>query len=620
MSLTDRDDQSHNGAAASALGGTSRPGAGPQSTARGFGGERQNSVLSANGRLTRRFARSTAGESVLRFKDTLTAIFQNKMGDDLGGYKLLVLDNQSFQTAFSAIIVARMIEHEGQRIVAMTRLLVETTGPSLPPEIVQIGGQSAEIQRVTGDADNNIFVDKCAEVLTRTYGSGIVIKDAGANVLPNELDPNDESRMHSVAYFATAAVETTLDIAVGFQEDAFRISWIGQNDNLSAKLDYHPMPVETATGLPIRSDIAIVLNAAVNNQGDVLSQASLGLARVDGFVDLVFSPPPPQAIGAQPDTRHYYAQYVITRATGLLDAISLETQLLPVITAMLLNNQLAWANVFKPRIEKGINIRDIGAIGLELPFLMGKDKGTRVPTTSTSFGADDFYKLITTAIHPNLIFSMDVEECAEMSFANLIFIAAANGNPKANAALYDAMNTLTDGHFEQQYPRGNPIVVDDNNRIHLGYYIDEKGNQRDLRDVDYLALLNLQGDHGLQAVYDWSSTFYNLNEPEPLRLDRRWKLINAVNQTSVLKGYARRVSFVPAAMAALDTAAKLAGLAIRPSNLVPGGVGVQQRGFAGAASLALGNGVGGVFSFASTGNQWNRTPGAAARWGRSTGF
>lgn len=568
----------------------------------------------------RMFSRNNAGEAVSQFSNTLRKVILAQLGTERAAQvRQQILDRTVEGTQLSSIIIS----YRGEaNTVHHFYLLVERSNETLPAQPYQFGSTSIEIQLTACDVDNIQYMEKVSALVLKEWGSTLEkpLRDirTGSMVLPIELDPNDEEAIRLVAYHAFAAIEDSV-LRTENNYVPFSIAHnIDRNDVLSAKMDFHPMPVKNSVGLPLRSDIAVQLVASTNNNQDVLQSNSRILTSVNGYVDMMYMPPQPVVYGQPPSYRRYNPRFVITQATPMTDAVSYERQLLAILSTFQLNHDLLWAATFKPRFGDAVssNMRDIGALGLEIPELSGdggNGKGKRLNVLQEGFNLPGF---IQDVMFPNLVYSMDIEESGEMSWLDLIFAAAATGDAGAHAALFEAMNALTSGRFASNYDPTHPIVVDSGSRIHLGYYQDEDGNLKDIRNIDYLYVLNHSGEQSLNAIWDWASSFENRNENEIIRLDRRLRLIHMICPSARVKGYARRVDFVGAALLAFDKSAKEAGLTIR-GNMSSGMITQRNRGYDNIAAITTGQGLGSIYSYggANFGNT-ARMNDPATRWRR----
>lgn len=591
----------------------------PQSGGQQAPPRRRGSLMDINSMMSRPMSRQSTGEVVLRYQQVLKELMEaNLKGSAAQEFELLVLDNNVANVGpLSSLLVCYHEQHNGRHYVAVYTLLVEGSAERLEPKTINMGNRSIAIDTVAGDVFNGHLWGKIAEHVQQTRGRQMEVLDAGAMVLPRELSHEDDMHMRMVLFNASQACFTVMERLVGGGEEPFTVELVNTSaEQLSARLSYsaggdeESGQAETATGLPVRSDVRITLTGSLQQQYAEGFAQTRPLATVDGYVDLVYSPPQPAAPGQMPQTQHYYPRMVMTKMDTAVDAITMELQLLALAQSTLLSRQMAWAGCFRPRPNvKGLDIHDIGAVGYEIPLTGDTNaKREKVDTKSASFGINELYQLITMSVHDVLLYSMDIEEVGELSWIHQAFIAAANGDPEAESIILEAANTLTSGKFAMTYQpqQGERIAYDDQNRIHLGYYKGENGELRDIRDVDYLALLNVSGKDNPEAVIRWGETFDNRDIPLEIRLADRAELIRGMLGDNVkFKGYARRITFNPNFLISLNAACAAAGLVIRPNNLIHEFQGGTMRGNMNAGQYGVsGQAVSGLFNYSTGyGNQ-----------------
>lgn len=573
------------------------------------------SVLEIDRRLVRPMSRNTAGEAVMRAHSILEDILKKDFDQAaVKDYRLIVLDGPSNLLALSGVLVVFLHQDAGNAHAAVHTLLVEAAGGRLSNKVVNIGGNNVEITTVAGDVYDATMWSRIEQKIQETAGRNIQVHDAGASVLPSELSVEDRDRLRGVLYNAGEATFSVMDNALGGVQQPFNVSWVDNRDQLSARLDFSPLPAESTTGLPIREDFQISLQGVNTGNPQAQVEQVRDLTRVGGFVDLVYAgaPQQQQQFGFQQpqqlDTRTYYPRLVVTSLASEVNAITMELQLLGLSTSTLMTRNNSWAGVFRKdfsraNIEEGRDLRDIGAVGYEVN-LTGNPEAPRdrINTKVQSFGDQQLYQLLGATVHQQLIYSMDVEEAGTLSWINLAFIAAAEGKKQAIDMIVQAADELTLGNFTKLFPVGSPIAIDDQNRIHQGYYTDKNGQRRDLRDVDYLAMLNVLGKTDMQKVIEWSDTFDRKDIPLPIRLERRLRLLQGVLGDSLrIKGFARRITFTPEFIGALQQAVSNAGLIIRPDNVANIFNGVGTRGGAEVGQYAVGGLQSNLFNYSTPG-------------------
>jgi hypothetical protein len=573
---------------------------------------RASGVGSLSQRLRPMMNRSSAGEVVTKYMNALKEIINDDPTLNQTDIRLLLLDNAVRHTGLSAIVIT-VADGEGPNaVVAAHALIIEGSAGKLNDQPYVI-----TIKTVSGDVFNNAFYDQIANVVNDSYGQNVKIADGNGQVVYSEVESTDKAHLRTILYYATQALMTALDNASNTQNETFSVSWISRTDQPTVRIDHHPLEVESATGLPVRADISIMLSSVIKNAGDPLHTPTQELARTDGYIDLNYTPPQPPAWGQAPDTRHYTPRFIMTRLVPMTDAITLELFLLAITNSAVLAQNMAWAPTFMPRYGTGPNTRDIGAIGLEMPMLTASGKPEKILTQPTSFTPDDLYMLITKAIRPELVFSLDVEECGEMSFMHLAIAAAAQGNQDALNLIVSAANNLTDGNFSRYWQPG-PIARDSLNRIHLGYYLDQNSVRKDIRDIDLLAMYNLVGEQDLPLCIRFANTYDQTSVPMEVRLEERYKILSSVaGETMRIKGMAQRIDFMPSFITALVESTQAAGLVIAPHNIKTLTSGAMARGNAGLAGMGFAGNTGNLFNHMQQNNGGVRgMAGIQGRWGR----
>lgn len=557
-------------------------------------------ILDINSRFKRPIGRAVASAQVTQFKQAIEKVLDNTLtGDARNEFQIHLMDASTSLIALPTLLMTLTHEHEGQLYVGVYQLPLEAGGAKIQSTYVNMGNQPIEIERTAGDTVNDELWDKTTLFLRDTFGPQANYVFCGAMVIYSEIDPEDDLQIQQIVYAATQAMWTKMENDVLGADAFINVGMVG-NAVVSAAVDYNPADVFSANGLPVRSNLSIsqrVTQANANNQS--LHEQQLELTRLDAYVDLIYVKPPVAQWGQAPITQHYFPRVVITKLDSQVDAVNLELQLWALSSGMLAGRQMAWSGVFLPRYNvSGPDLRDIGAIGFEVNLTGNPDAlPERIPTKSESFGRRELLNLIGSAIHDQVVYSLDVEEVGPLSWLTQTFIAAANGDADAYAAIVQAANNLTNNQFGTIW-NGGAIAVDDNNRIHLGYYFDTNGQKKDLRDIDYLAMLNLLGDKDMQNFHEWVSTFEESSVPLELRLEKRSKLLKALIPEARIKGFARRVTFTADFIAALEAAIQQAGLVVRPTNVQPLEGQTAQRGQFNAAQFAVNSNVGaGLFTF-----------------------
>lgn len=557
----------------------------------------------------------------------------NQILPDAQPYRLIMADRNRLNKKVDALIIALPVQYEGATHVAIHTLLLEDANDVYEANQWQIGGKQYRYSTVVGDVYDAPFWGQIVEIVREQSALNIIPYDASHQTLPAEMNITDKDAIHKIAFFvAEALTRTALAQILKTSADVFSLTDLGDSVNTTAAIDFRTVQDQTAAGLPLISEFAVKLRYSDNPQGgsapnnaakafDLGNQIPLGGA--EGFIDLSYSQPPVAQYGQQQMTQQYYAKAILTRLDTDQDVITPELQGLALLGATLIGRNMNWARTWSPQF-RGLSsdLNDLGAIGYEIAGADGHAMG-RLDTASSSFDDAALAKLVMAFIHPQPLISIDVEESGELTWLNRTLLDAAAGAPDANQALVQMFSNLTGGIFGQIW-QGGEIIVDDMNRIHLGYYNadDSHNTRRDIRDLRYLPVLNRYAEQDPSMIEKWQATYDDVNVDAEVRLAEREDLIRKILGPTVrITGYARRLTFRPEFLdAALDAAAQ-AGLRIRPENTLINFGHTAVRGRANMADLAFG-GQGGrqVFtqgSGANGGRNLARTfTGRGQGWGR----
>lgn len=539
-------------------------------------------------------------------------------------YKLISIDGKRWGINVSAMVIVGTHTNGGVTAYAAHTMLVEASVGALNPYSTNYGGIQIEIQTVVGD----LFTSDLWDVVKQAVVAELQCTEvhfAGYSVLPVELNPEDHVHMQACISDAFEAVYGTLGKLVG-GIPIFQLSMLPKSDRLQARIDCTLTQEQTSAGLPVRSDITVTLSGVQNQQQfpnggqpqnwNPANIAGAEFTRICAYVEAMYAPPMiagtgmamlPQMMAM--DTRYFDPRVVITQIESRVGRQSLEFILLAVHQATLLSRNMSWATPFRPRVARagGSRTRDIGALGLDIPALVKSEvpgQGDIIDTQSNNFGDNEFYTLLTSAFRTDPIYAIDIEEAGQSSWLLSVFKAAADPqNTEAYQEIVKAADNLTNNKFSQIFTSlgAGGIINNDNNRIHMGYYTNSETNKlHDIRDLDYLCLLNLVGktDHGYAKQFE--ATYTDLNVPSEIRLQERYKIMqNVLRETMKLKGYASRFTFYPNFLKALGLAIQYEGFNINPVNLAVTYGANQNRGFHSMTQFAFGQAnMGNAFSFA----------------------
>jgi hypothetical protein len=571
--------------------------------------------------------RNPASEVLVKLEKALEEVY--KSANPTFEVKLIPLDmNNNPAIARSAIIVAMFDKNATTLGVSYHTLILDGSGEPFPPKYEQINGQNVEIMRLTCEVWDDKFREVAADAVARTF-SGAKLIDSEATVVPRSFDVTDEQLVYVLASNSLFADNHELNRQRPEFAD-LNLAGAARDSNLTTRVTFNHDQLTDAVGEPVRTDVFIelVATAMQTGQGANNDARATKVSEVGGFLDLLWDPvAPPQNQFAnwgnqQPQSSQLYVPHFIMTHLETLELMTVPAQLFALVQALTLRDGNAWARGFAPRAyTQGIDMQDIGAIGIEAnPQQNPNGIGERLDTKSDSFTAQGtLSKLLQAYVQPSLLLSIDVPECGPSTWSNSVFAAAAEGSPKANQFIIDAAQTLTNGHFLKHYSAGSGRVAYDNsNRIHNGWYVDQQGRKRDLRDIGYLAVANMVGEKDPSIITRWSDTFVNLQIAPAQRLATRKGIIQGLVGDATFTGFSRRATLAGDFMEALAKGCIDAGLTLRAQYPFGDVAGTERASANFAHGLAMAPGATGLFTAGfGSGNQagagWRA--GFGGRWG-----
>lgn len=514
--------------------------------------------------------RTPASEALSKLMKALTTVYEEAADKSFEITPIPIDYNSTVSLNISALVICLRDKSALDIGVAYHTLIIEASIDPVAPKYELVNSVNVEIIRVAGDAYDVTMNEFIVDAVRKQFPQSTLLP-VGHCVVPRTFNVADPMAVYNLAANALAACSQELQV----NDKAFvdlNLSQASKDSNLTVRTTFGNPQITNAVGQPVRSDIQIEFAAApTTNQNNQAVERTSVISRVSGFMDLVWDPvqAPTNFYYApqQQSFQRYVARFVMTMMESH-DLLTIPAQLLGLLPALNLRENNAWIQAFKQHnYSQDIDIHDIGAVGIEANFEGNPNGiGKRIDTRSDSFQNEHLYKLVASTIRQGMLLSLDIPESGPESWYNEVFVAAADGNQVARNMIIAAANQLTNGHFNKYFNNNDAICIHEENRIHLGTYVDANGVIKDLRDVDYLAVLNLVGEKDPQIVRDWSDSFIKTGYPLPMRLSGRKRTITSLFNEVKITGFARRVTFENNFMDALARAAIDAGLNIRSTT------------------------------------------------------
>lgn len=511
-------------------------------------------------------------------------------------FSFLALDGEKEGLLISALVVAATLKNSGsEKFVAYHTLLLAQTARGVSAVEAQWGnGIKFERLVVPADAYDATLRGRVVEVVRGKF-PGYTLIDAESNAVPADLDLRSEEAVRNVIANATTAASVMLATMVA--DDSWTITPELAQQTFQNEIKASWGHFVDLNGQPVRGDVVLEMSMLTgkqqqNQSGEFqynTSQAKTLITQILGYIDLVSTPSMASnqfGFGAQgnmatnaDDLKIYTPRLVITNIDAPDDVCELPVILQGLGTLQSLYNENRWIGCLiqqhkngAQHTEGGMNIRDLSAIGLEVPQqmpvgYMGGDlpKAGRLPLSSANVNEAMLAAAITTYFHMEpLLFSMDVPESGPSSWITSVFAAAARGDAQAIQDLFDAADLLTHGKFTPIYKANNggtmkAPVFNDNMYVNNGFYF-AAGGKRDIRDGDYLAVLNATGDSELETINDWSNLQANSEVDPMFRLTETRRIQQGLFESMTITGRSVRVTFNPTFIYSIAAAVAEAGV------------------------------------------------------------
>lgn len=508
-------------------------------------------------------------EALMKLTENLTATYKSL--DSVQGLDIRVvpIDRNKVTSLYYSSIAVCVSNGDGP--VTYHLVLIEDSNEPLQPRVETHGGRQIQIDRLASDVYDNDYQRIANGVLQAAFG-GKELRPCSGQIVFKGFTLEDKTALRNLAINAlkpplmdvvsSAPDFVEMDLTKYLRDAKLSVNIDFNNTTTSTKTDYAEMPVRS----PVSLKLIGTSNQRANSAQINAAEQTTVVSELGGYVDVVWAPNEVAVnpyLPVQQQVQKFAARFVMTNLENRL-LMTIPSQLLALATSLSLRDSNNWFPAFMPKSTSGkeVDITDVGALNIEANVENAKAQyGTRMNTKAATFTQQSLGAFLSMAVRPGLIYSLDVSMCGADTWYNEVFMAAAAGNASAQKAIIDAANTLTGGHFGRHWNAADSAVFVNDDIIQLGFYINKDGQKRDIREIDYLAVLNLVGEKNPASGADWSQTYLNLNYPLVQRLDARRKMITELVRGDVrFTGYARRVTFTNVFLDTLITACRAAGL------------------------------------------------------------
>jgi len=502
---------------------------------------RAGSLKDLNRLLGSPIARNSGGESlthaITSFKEWLTPD-KNVGGNgivDLSKLAVLGLEASEYNVQASAVIFAYPHEVDGKlNVYTFVAALAGSVDGELPVRNYEINRRQYPVPGVVGDFVTDGYLKTAADIVTKHFSDqrrAVNVVDAGWRTIDEKVDFSikDNAQVRAIAFYAVASLNAMVSADV---DDTlfFDLDWLTKGENLDISVDISGREVQTADGLPRRSDLVVNISGSIQvEDGSIRNK----LTTIGGNIQLVYSPDEEEegrgfrSRRERENTQVYTPMYVINNLDTGANAITPELLLLGLAGASVISRRANWAQVLLPNdVKRGeVDYRDTGALGLLGPLREYAPQANRA-NLDTDEWAEYFFGLV----REDLAWGIEVEEGGDTSWITSLLWAAASGDRDAEDRIWDYADRLTLNNFS---PRARELGVQkfvtlSGARYLTGTYVDEHGETRDLRDFDMLRWLVQTGNEDPNIAIDWQETFDNVDLDWEIRVSEQVRMLQSV--------------------------------------------------------------------------------------------
>lgn len=401
----------------------------------------------------------------------------------------------------------------------------------------------------------------------------IDVELAGQIITAPGMDIGDIDEVRRIVYRAVEACESLLvDLGV-IDSEEFNFNAVPADGKLAVRTKFGAIDSVDYLGNTFRGDVTIetVVRQNVDKNGRKSTRISpQTVAR--GFIDALYVGQDIEntrsQVWTEDNTQTFQPVFVITDLDTCVNAVTLTQLMFAIGSAGYLSDSNRWIAALNPIYANELKERFVGALGREVPMLdtqirRGEPETMGVLSNDASF---DYIEFCRTAFYlDRLVIALDIEEGGQLSPVQNIILDAAKGVRESEAAVVASLDFLFGGNtFSSIWEdAGKPaLVTTDYTRIPLGYYIDGQGRKRDVRNIDMINLMNTVDD--VQTIGKLTDAYYNQQIDEQRRISDAIEVLNTMNSTFELTGYAQRVFATPEFFDLFREAAESAHVSIGP--------------------------------------------------------
>jgi len=505
-------------------------------------------LLDINRLLGSPMSRRTSGESLVnaikaaKFWFSAERQVAGAAAIDLTKIQVLGLDGQENNVSISSVILAYPIEDQGVTKVLVHSLVLEgTLSDETPIRNVEINHRTYPLPIIASDYVTESYLALIDDIVKKAFDQSrrsVEVIRGGWRVVDRKVDFNDPetTEARQVIFYAQAALSSMYNEL--YRNDMFfSLEWLNKQSTLEINVDMSGRESVSADGLPRRSDIAVSVAGTVR-KGD--QNVTVPLANLGGYMNIVYTPPQNEERWARDrrrDQPYFTPTYIINRMDTSGNAITPELLLLALASSSVISKNQAWARTFLPgEVARGeIDARDSGLLNILGP---DEDQQPIVFDNRGSLDEEKWGQYFFSLVDENLVYAIELEEGGDNSWLTSLLLDAADdtsANREAVRRLYDYADRLTSGNFSrraQELGVENPLVMS-GARYLTGTWLDEKGNERDLREWDLLRWMAQNPNDGGESALRYQDVIDRTDLDVEIRVSEQFDQLTGALQQNV---------------------------------------------------------------------------------------
>lgn len=493
-------------------------------------------------------------------------------------YSLIPIEHPSLKTG--AVVVSTVFNN----VLYYSVIIIEHTSAPLTNPVINIIN-SGPIERDISTAD--LWDSRMKEIVEekiRQYNQGVNLIQASAMVVHKFVDIKNEDNLDT--YFDSAILSLLSTIrSMNNQPTSPITSKVLNSPDVQLVIRYEITPNAILTGvnkMPIHADGKVTMFArptakSANKESLHDSGSNLKLTSAAFYIDFYRTAPTPNKNFNSGHIVPYtgYDPVIVLSEISVLEKgyVSNDTLLstllaLPTILPIVASTPgypQRWSTIFEPTLGDSSKKTSIGVLGLEHnPFLDKEHDKKVLPVVTGSeingYAADSYTagQIAQVYISDNILVALDITHGSPLEWLQFPVGKASIGS-KFEKIIIAELDAFSDGWFSRNWvPKNKPIISDREVDIHAGYYIDKDNKPRDIRAIDYLAMLEYtKGDPNI--FVPWARGFLpGANSLQEMDTKRRG-ILN-VASTATITGLHRRIFFNNAFIETIDQMLNAVGI------------------------------------------------------------